>query len=66
MSRFSVEVSHVVISVGVEAAAEEQGCPQNVELFLRRMLLHPINTALPELTIIAPSLPEAGPLGGAD
>ena len=59
-AKFTNDVKHIVILVGVGLVGDTQGCPQNVANFLNQLQRHPVNTHMPEVTIVAPTEPTHG------
>ena len=59
-AKFTNDVKHIVILVGVGLVADLQGCPQNVANFLNQLQRHPVNTHIPDVTIVAPTEPTHG------
>ena len=59
-AKFTNDVKHIVILVGVGLVGDTQGCPQNVANFLNQLQRHPVNTHMPDVTIVAPTEPTHG------
>lgn len=59
-AKFTNDVKHIVILVGVGLMGDTQGCPQNVANFLNQLQRHPVNTHIPDVTIVAPTEPTHG------
>ena len=59
-AKFTNDVKHIVILVGVGLMGDTQGCPQNVANFLNQLQRHPVNTHMPDVTIVAPTEPTHG------